>query len=119
MLDHARGFNDVQVTNTTDDVACISIAGPLSRNVLAKLTSEDVSNKGFRFMKCKKMKVAGVPVLALRVSYTGEDLCFYLGLSVIKPFVCELQMNRVSKLNQLDYLFHPPSKFISANRVTS
>jgi len=72
MLDHARGFNDVQVTNTTDDVACISIAGPLSRNVLAKLTSEDVSNKGFRFMKCKKMKVAGVPVLALRVSYTGE-----------------------------------------------
>ena len=74
MLEHARGFNDVQVTNSTDDVACISIAGPLSRDVLAKLSSDDVSNKGFKFMKCKRMHVAGVPVLALRVSYTGKTL---------------------------------------------
>ena len=74
MLDHAKGFKDVTITNATDDVACISIAGPQSRNVLSKLTSEDISNKGFRFMKCKKMNVADVPVLALRVSYTGKKV---------------------------------------------
>lgn len=71
MLDHARGREDVKITNATDDIACLSIAGPLSRDVLSKLTSEDISNKAFRFMKCKKMDVAGVSVLALRVSYTG------------------------------------------------
>lgn len=73
MLEHVEGFNDVQITNATDDIACISIAGPLSREVFMKLTSEDVSNKAFRFMKCRKMNVAGVPVLALRVSYTGKN----------------------------------------------
>ncbi|XP_065060512.1 dimethylglycine dehydrogenase, mitochondrial-like [Rhopilema esculentum] len=72
LLENARDFEDVQIVNKTDEMACISIAGPLSRDLLSKLTPEDVSNKSFRFMKCKNMEVAGVPVLALRVSYTGE-----------------------------------------------
>ena len=75
LLEHARSFDDVQITNKTDDMACISIAGPLSRDLLSKVTSEDVSSKSFRFMKCREMDVAGVPVLALRVSYTGK-ICF-------------------------------------------
>ena len=72
MLDHARDYSDVQITNLTDDYACVSIAGPLSRDLLQKLTSEDVTNKGFKFMSCRNMEVAGAPVLALRVSYTGQ-----------------------------------------------
>ncbi len=68
----------MQIENKTDAMACVSIAGPLSRKLLAKLTNDDVSNKSFKFMKCKKMEVAGVSVLALRVSYTGKFLLPYL-----------------------------------------
>ena len=75
-MENARNFEDVQIVNKTDEMACISIAGPLSRDLLSKLTPEDVSNKSFRFMKCKNMEVAGVPVLALRVSYTGKCRIF-------------------------------------------
>ena len=71
MIDHARDFDDVEITNKTDDQTAISIAGPKSRELLQKLTEIDVSNKGFKFMENKEMTIAGIPVLALRVSYTG------------------------------------------------
>ena len=77
LIDHARDYEDVEITNRTDEMACISIAGPLSRNVLSKITDEDVTSKSFKFMKCREMNVAGVPVLALRVSYTGK-CCWYV-----------------------------------------
>ncbi len=66
-------FDDVTITNETDDVTAISIAGPKSRDLLQELTDTDVSNKSFKFMHNKRMEIAGVPVLALRIAYTGEN----------------------------------------------
>ncbi|WP_425406065.1 GcvT family protein [Hwanghaeella sp.] len=50
----------------------LSLAGPKSRDVLAKLTDADVSNDGFKFMDFRKLDIGMVPVLAGRVSFTGD-----------------------------------------------
>jgi dimethylglycine dehydrogenase len=50
----------------------LSIAGPRSRELLARLTDEDVSAAAFRFMDHRAMDVANCPALVNRVTYTGD-----------------------------------------------
>jgi dimethylglycine dehydrogenase len=75
-LDHLRqGLGegaDVTVTNITDDWGVLVLAGPRSRDLLAKLTDADLTNAGFRWLTGKEIVVAGVPLRALRVNYVGE-----------------------------------------------
>ena len=44
-----------------------NVAGPRSRELLQRLTNEDLSNDAFRFMRARPMTVAGVDATALRV----------------------------------------------------
>jgi glycine cleavage system aminomethyltransferase T len=65
------------LTDLTDDVSTIGIWGPQARDVLASLTSEDVSDEGFGFLSCREITVSSpagsaIPVLASRISYVGE-----------------------------------------------
>ena len=72
-MEHTRKGNyDVTIENVTDDMSCLSVAGPYSRDVLSKLTSTDMSNSGFKFLTIKDMEIAGLPVRAMRISYTGK-----------------------------------------------
>lgn len=51
------------------------MAGPLSRHVMSKLViggEQAVGEGAFPFLAAKEMQVAGVPVRAIRISYTGE-----------------------------------------------
>ena len=50
----------------------LMVAGPKSREVLAELVDEDVSNDAFRFMDSRAMDVDGCPARVNRISYTGE-----------------------------------------------
>ncbi len=50
----------------------LSIAGPLSRKVLEKLTDDDVSNAAFRFMDFRRMDIGGAPCMVNRITYTGD-----------------------------------------------
>lgn len=50
----------------------LSISGPKSRDLLAKLTDEDVSNDAFRFMDIREMDLDGIPCIVGRVSFTGD-----------------------------------------------
>ena len=50
----------------------LSIAGPRSRDVLALLVDQDVSNAAFRFMDHREMDVAGAPCMVNRITYTGD-----------------------------------------------
>uniref|UniRef100_A0A8D3DSM4 Dimethylglycine dehydrogenase n=1 Tax=Scophthalmus maximus TaxID=52904 RepID=A0A8D3DSM4_SCOMX len=68
----ADGGYDVDISNVTEDIGVLGIAGPNSRKVLQKLTDEDMSDAGFKFLQCKTIKLAGTPVRAIRISYTGE-----------------------------------------------
>ncbi|KAG1709816.1 Dimethylglycine dehydrogenase, mitochondrial [Nymphon striatum] len=70
---HAREWGyDLTIDNVTDDIATLGIAGPKSRDVLAKLTEHDVSHKAFPFLHCRDIDIAGVKTKAMRISYTGE-----------------------------------------------
>ena len=61
---------------TIDDVsasyACLGLWGPKARQILAKVTQDDVSNEGFPYMTSRKITVGDVPALAMRVTYVGE-----------------------------------------------
>ena len=50
----------------------VSIAGPRSRELLQRLTDEDVSNAAFRFLDHRAMDIANVPAMINRVTYTGD-----------------------------------------------
>ncbi|KAL0150281.1 hypothetical protein M9458_054389 [Cirrhinus mrigala] len=64
----------VSVSNVTDEIGVLGVAGPKSRTVLQKLTDEDMSDTAFRFLNCRSVQLAGAPVRAIRISYTGLGL---------------------------------------------
>uniref|UniRef100_A0A4W4E5I0 Dimethylglycine dehydrogenase, mitochondrial n=1 Tax=Electrophorus electricus TaxID=8005 RepID=A0A4W4E5I0_ELEEL len=66
------GGYDVDISNVTDGIGVLGVAGPNSRRVLQKLTSEDMSDGAFRFLHCKSIELADIPLRATRISYTGE-----------------------------------------------
>jgi 4-methylaminobutanoate oxidase (formaldehyde-forming) len=66
-----EGMN-VQLFDITSANAVLSLMGPKSRAILEAVTSDDVSNEGFRFGQAKTIGIAGCPVRALRVTYVGE-----------------------------------------------
>lgn len=63
---------DAQLTDITSQNAVFSLMGPRARDVLFPLTRDDISNTAFPFGQARKLSIAGVPVLALRVTYVGE-----------------------------------------------
>lgn len=62
----------VTLLDVTDAWGVLMLAGPRSRDVLARLTDADLSSAAFPFMAVRDITVGGVPVRALRVTYTGE-----------------------------------------------
>lgn len=70
----ADGDYDVDITNVTDGIGVLGVAGPNSRKVLQKLTDEDLSDDAFKFLHCKAIQLAKVPVRAIRISYTGMKM---------------------------------------------
>ena len=72
MTQQIQPGEDVEVKDITDGMGMLAIAGPRSRDLLAKLTDTDLTNASFRWLTGQEIKVAGVPVIALRVSYVGE-----------------------------------------------
>ena len=63
---------DVTVTDVTEDKGILAVAGPLARDILQPLADADLSNDAFRWLTAQEITVAGVPCIALRVSYVGE-----------------------------------------------
>lgn len=50
----------------------LGLWGPQARTVLQELVAEDLADEHFKFYRARQLRVAGVPVLALRLSYVGE-----------------------------------------------
>ncbi len=63
---------DARLTDVTSSYGVLAVMGPKARDVLASLTSADLSNAAFRFGDAKRISLAGAPTLALRVTYVGE-----------------------------------------------
>jgi sarcosine oxidase subunit alpha len=63
---------NVEIVNLTGAVAAVNVAGPSARELLARVTSADVSNEGFKYLDAHEAHVAGVPCLMLRIGFVGE-----------------------------------------------
>jgi len=62
----------VQVRDITSGTCCIGLWGPLARDVISAVSADDFSNKGLRYFRAKRARIAGIPVTAMRLSYVGE-----------------------------------------------
>ncbi|MDJ0823566.1 MAG: FAD-dependent oxidoreductase [Paracoccaceae bacterium] len=75
---HQRFFNAVPLpegtsfTSLTEAWCGFNVAGPQSRALLQRLTNTSLETADFPFMRSRMIDIAGVEVMALRVSFTGD-----------------------------------------------
>ena len=62
----------VHMTDLTQALAAVNLAGPKAREIMGKLTGLDCSNEAFGYMDGKRALVAGVPCLIMRIGFVGE-----------------------------------------------
>ena len=70
-----------QIVDQTSALTTIGLWGPRARDILGRLTDDDISPSGFPFLSCRRIELDSVAVLASRISYVGE-----LGWEFYVPF---------------------------------
>jgi glycine cleavage system aminomethyltransferase T len=71
-VDHLPADGSAQLTDVTSAWSTMGVWGPRARDLVASLTSVDVSNTAFPYATCRSIAIGPVPVLAARISYVGE-----------------------------------------------
>jgi len=79
--DHCPEDGSAQVADHTSGICTLGLWGPRARDILASVTSDDVSHEGFPFASCRSIEIDSLRVLASRISYVGE-----LGWELYLPF---------------------------------
>jgi len=72
IADHIADEYDATLTDVTEAFGTLSLMGPKARDVLAAVTTADVSNTAFPFGHVREIEIAGHAVRALRITYVGE-----------------------------------------------
>ena len=70
--DHRPPDGSAQVHDRTSAWCTLGLWGPRARDILAGLTSDDVSHEGFPFARCRTIEIGPVRALAVRISYVGD-----------------------------------------------
>jgi glycine cleavage system aminomethyltransferase T/glycine/D-amino acid oxidase-like deaminating enzyme len=70
--DHLPEDGSAQITDLTSAWTTLGLWGPRARDILASLTSDDVSHEAFPFASCRTIELDSLRVLASRISYVGE-----------------------------------------------
>jgi glycine cleavage system aminomethyltransferase T/glycine/D-amino acid oxidase-like deaminating enzyme len=68
----APSDGSVSVRDVTGGTCCIGLWGPRARDLVQRVTSDDLSNAGLKYFRAKRVQIGGVPVTAMRLSYVGE-----------------------------------------------
>jgi sarcosine oxidase subunit alpha len=63
---------EARVTDVTQALCAVNLAGPRARAILADLSDVDVSPDAFAYLDGKRGAVAGVDALLLRIGFVGE-----------------------------------------------
>lgn len=71
MRRHRDGY-DVDIADVTSGMTQINVQGPLSREVLQRVTSVDLSNEAFGFRSARTIDIGFARVLCARITYLGE-----------------------------------------------
>ena len=69
---HAPRDGSVHVADVTSALACLGVWGPNARALLQPLTTTDLANDAFGYMRARELSIGAVPCLAVRVTYVGE-----------------------------------------------
>ena len=75
---HRRWFeqhldgHDLRYSNESSRLHGIAISGPNARELLSRITRDDVSAEGLKFRDIRRTFVAGVPAILARLSFSGE-----------------------------------------------
>ncbi|MDQ6605491.1 MAG: FAD-dependent oxidoreductase, partial [Actinomycetota bacterium] len=70
--DHLPGDGSAQIRDHTSSWCTLGLWGPRARDILASVSSDDVSHEGFPFARCRTIEVGPLSVLASRISYVGD-----------------------------------------------
>lgn len=63
---------DAELVDITDEGFTLSLMGPNARDILQKVTDDDVSNENMPFGNCHEIQIDGVTLKAMRITYVGE-----------------------------------------------
>ena len=72
MRKHQPDDGSVVIDDVTAEQACLGIWGPRTRDILRRLTNDDLSTDAFPYLTARRITVGPVDCLALRVTYVGE-----------------------------------------------
>ena len=70
--DHIPTDARATLTDVTSAHTVLGVMGPRSRDLLSRLTDEDMSNEAFPFLASRRIGIGYAPVLATRITYVGE-----------------------------------------------
>jgi glycine cleavage system aminomethyltransferase T/glycine/D-amino acid oxidase-like deaminating enzyme len=70
--DHLPADGTAQLSDVTTGWTTLGLWGPRARDILASVTSDDVSHEAFRFASCRDIEIDTLSVLASRISYVGD-----------------------------------------------
>ena len=70
--DHLAEDGTAQIFDLTSSWCTLGLWGPRARDVLASITSDDVSHEGFPFATFRTIEVDSLRTLASRISYVGD-----------------------------------------------
>jgi sarcosine oxidase subunit alpha len=63
---------DVHITDVTQALSAVNLAGPRAREIMGHVTELDCGAEAFTYLDGKQAEVAGVPCLILRIGFVGE-----------------------------------------------
>jgi len=69
---HLPDDGSVEIEDETENLCCLTLWGPGSRQVLGAVCGSDLSNAAFPYMTAQSMDIKNITVWAQRVSYVGE-----------------------------------------------
>jgi sarcosine oxidase subunit alpha len=64
--------SSVKLTDVTQGLAAVNLAGPRAREIMAAVCDLDMSNQAFPYLDGQQGEIAGVPCLILRIGFVGE-----------------------------------------------
>jgi glycine cleavage system aminomethyltransferase T/glycine/D-amino acid oxidase-like deaminating enzyme len=70
--DHLPDDGSAQLHDQTSSWCTLGLWGPRAREILAAVTSDDVSHEGFPFARARTIEVGPLQALASRISYVGD-----------------------------------------------
>ena len=72
MRKHLPPDGPVTITDASAAYCCVGVWGPRARDILQRVSLDDISNEAFPYMTAKRLTIEEIPALAIRISYVGE-----------------------------------------------